>query len=324
MKTAILYAGQGSQHAGMGKDFYEASETFRNAFDAAELSFDLHKMCFEDPDGLLNQTEYTQPCMTAFAMGVSAMLKEKNVQIDYAAGLSLGEYSALAFAGVLDPKSTVETVAFRGQAMKDAAEGIDCGMAAIMNLEEEKLQKCCDAASSEGVVSICNFNCPGQLVISGEKKAVERASALASEAGARRCIPLKVSGPFHTSFMAPAGEKLKERFQSLTFSPMQIPVMFNYLGREITADDLNGADVTPESASKAVPDLLVNQVQKSVRMEMIIRRMLELGVDTFIEVGPGKTLSGFVKKTAKAVGTDNYRTFSIDTLEDFNTLLSEL
>ncbi len=324
MKTAILYAGQGSQHAGMGKDFYEASETFRKAFDAAELSFDLHKMCFEDPNGLLSQTEYTQPCMTAFAMGVTAMLKEKNVQIDYAAGLSLGEYSALSAAGVLDPKETVETVAFRGKAMKDAAEGIDCGMTAVMNLEEDKLQECCDKASSEGVVSICNFNCPGQLVISGEKKAVDAASALASEAGARRCIPLKVSGPFHTSLMSPAGDKLKKRFESLTFNPMQIPVMFNYLGREITSEDLGGQDVTPESTSKAVPELLVQQVQKSVRMEMIIRRMLELGVDTFIEVGPGKTLSGFVKKTAKAVGTDAYRTFSIDTLDDFNAMIAEL
>ncbi|SKB70104.1 [acyl-carrier-protein] S-malonyltransferase [Lachnospiraceae bacterium] len=324
MKTAILYAGQGSQHAGMGKDFYEASETFRKAFDAAELSFDLHEMCFEDPNGLLSQTEYTQPCMTAFAMGVTAMLKEKNVQIDYAAGLSLGEYSALSAAGVLDPKETVETVAFRGKAMKDAAEGIDCGMTAVMNLEEDKLQECCDKASSEGVVSICNFNCPGQLVISGEKKAVDAASALASEAGARRCIPLKVSGPFHTSLMSPAGDKLKKRFESLTFNPMQIPVMFNYLGREITSEDLGGQDVTPESTSKAVPELLVQQVQKSVRMEMIIRRMIELGVDTFIEVGPGKTLSGFVKKTAKAVGTDAYRTFSIDTLDDFNAMIAEL
>ncbi len=324
MKTAILYAGQGSQHVGMGKDFYEASETFRTAFDAADLSFDLHKMCFEDPDGLLGQTEYTQPCMTAFAMGVTAMLKEKNVQIDYAAGLSLGEYSALSAAGVLDPKETVETVAFRGQAMKDAAEGIDCGMTAVMNLEESVLQECCDKASAEGVVSICNFNCPGQLVISGEKKAVDKASALASEAGARRCIPLKVSGPFHTSLMSPAGDKLAERFKSLTFNPMQIPVMFNYLGHELQSSDIDGQEVSPENASKAVPELLVQQVQKSVRMEMIIRRMLELGVDTFIEVGPGKTLAGFVKKTAKAVGTDNYRTFSIDTLEDFNTMLNEL
>ena len=169
MKLAVLYAGQGAQHPGMGKEFYEASPAFRAAFDSAALDFDLHRVCFEDPDGLLNQTEYTQPCMVAFACGVTAVLAEKGVQPAYTAGLSLGEYSALEAAGVFTAKQAIELAAYRGKAMADAANGIACGMTAVLNLDRETLAQCCEQASALGCVQICNYNCPGQLVIGGER-----------------------------------------------------------------------------------------------------------------------------------------------------------
>ena len=223
MKLAVLYAGQGAQHPGMGKEFYEASPAFRAAFDSAVLDFDLHRVCFEDPDGVLNQTEYTQPCMVAFACGVTAVLAEKGVKPAYLAGLSLGEYSALQAAGVFTAKQAIELTAFRGKAMAEAAKGLDCGMTAVLGLDREKLSACCEQAAEAGCVQICNYNCPGQLVIGGEKAAVEQAAALAKEAGARRCIPLKVSGPFHTKLMAPAGDALAQRFAGENFGTMETP-----------------------------------------------------------------------------------------------------
>ena len=253
MKLAILYAGQGSQHPGMGKDLYEAYPAFRAAFDAAALDFDLHSVCFEDPDGVLNQTEYTQPCMVAFAAGVTAVLQENGVKAEYLAGLSLGEYSALQAAGVFTAKQAVELAAYRGKAMADAAKGIDCGMTAVMNLDRDALAKCCEEASALGAVQICNYNCPGQLVIGGEKAAVEKAAELAKAACARRCIPLKVSGPFHTRLMAPAGDALAKRFATEKFGEMKTPVLFNCLGHEKSAED-------------SIPALLEKQVQSSVYM----------------------------------------------------------
>ena len=307
MKLAFLYAGQGSQHAGMGRDLYEANADFRAAFDAAHLDFDLKTVCFDDPDGVINQTQYTQPCMVAFAVGMTAALYAKGIRPEYAAGLSLGEYSALNAAGVLDAATTVELVAFRGKAMAKAAEGIECGMTAVMMLDRDKLQACCDQASALGVVQICNYNCPGQLVIGGEKAAVDKASELAKAAGAKRCIPLKVSGPFHTSLMHPAGDALAERFRTVDFQPMQLPVLFNCLGHE-------------KSDDQTIPQLLERQVQSSVYMEDTIRRLAELGVDTIVEIGPGHALSGFVKKTVGAA----IRCIPVETAAEFDAAVAEL
>ena len=283
MKLGFLYAGQGSQHPGMGADLYEAFPAFRTVLDSAEVDFDLKEVSFRDSQGVLNQTRYTQPCMVAFAAGLTAVLKEQGVVPAAAAGLSLGEYSALHAAGVFDAATAVKLVAFRGKAMAEAA-GRASAMMAVLNLDRAPLQETCKEASDLGCVVIANYNCPGQLVIGGEKAAVEKAAALAKEKGARRCLPPKVSGPFHKPLMAPAGEALKQHFESIEFAAPQIPVIFNCLG-----------DVKPEGVS--IPELLVKQVQSSVYMEDSIRRMAAMGVDAIVEIGPGKALSGFVKKT---------------------------
>ena len=284
MKLGFLYAGQGSQHAGMGADLYEAFSAFRAVYDHAEVDFDLKKVSFEDPDGIINQTRYTQPCMVAFAAGMTAVLREKGITPAVAAGLSLGEYSALHAAGVFDAATAIRLVAFRGKAREEAAAGRESAMMAVLNLDRSPLQDACDAASDLGCVVIANYNCPGQLVIGGEKAAVEKAAAIAKEKGARRCLPLKVSGPFHTPLMAPAGDALAERFRTVEFREPQIPVIFNCLGAE-----------RPDGA--AIPELLVRQVQSSVYMEDSLRRMAAMGLDALVEIGPGKALSGFVKKT---------------------------
>lgn len=306
MSLAFLYAGQGSQHPGIGADLYEAHPAFRAVLDAAGVDFDLKTTMFTDPDGVLNLTEYTQPCMVAFAAGMTALLAERGIVPDYAAGLSLGEYSALQCAGVFTAPQAISLAAFRGKAMAAAAAGRPCGMTAVLGLDREKLQEACRQAAGAGVVEIANYNCPGQLVIGGEQAAVDQAAALAKELGAKRCLPLKVSGPFHTSLLAPAGDALREKFKETAFGAMRIPVLFNCLGREMGPED-------------TIPALLEKQVQTSVYMEDTIRRLAELGVDTIVEIGPGKALIGFVKKTAPAI-----KTYAVETCADLDALSAAL
>lgn len=312
MKIAFMYAGQGSQAVGMGQDFYEAYPEFREVMDHADAGFDVKDCCFHGPAEMLNTTQYTQPCMVAFAVGVTEILRNKGVTPELAAGLSLGEYSALYAAGVFEAQQVISLVAFRGKAMAEAAAGRECKMAAVLNLDREKVQACCMQAHEEfkgqpaNVVEPTNYNCPGQIVISGDKAPVDRAIELLMEAGARRCLPLNVSGPFHTSLMKPAGDKLRERFAKERFGEMRFPVVFNTLGRAKTGEE-------------TIPELLERQVQHSIYIEDSIRYMAEQGVDVIVEIGPGTALSKFVKKTCPALTC-----YSVEKAEDIDVLLEKL
>ncbi len=315
MKLAMLYAGQGSQHPGMGQDLYDNNSVFRETFDRVNqaVDFDLKEVCFEDAEQKLNQTEYTQPCMVAFQTALTAMLSDAGVldKAEYVAGLSLGEYSALQAAGLWSAEDAVKIAAFRGKAMMESAKGLDCGMTAIIGLEREDLSQ----LLSENCY-ITNDNCPAQLVISGERESVEKTTEKAKEAGAMKTIPLKVSGPFHTPYMSKAGDKLAEFLPKIPNQAMNKTVVYNFLG-----EPKEGADVT---------DLLVKQVQNGVRMRESLIYLIGQGVDTFLEVGPGKTLSGFVKRTAKAmekgnllpagVKASNIKTYTVESYEDVEAL----
>lgn len=304
MKLAVLYAGQGSQHPGMGAEFYEASPVFREIYDTAPVDFDLKTTCLSDPEGRLGRTEYTQPCMVAFAAGVTALLWAAGVAPAYTAGLSLGEYSALHCAGVFDGETVVSLAAFRGRAMAEASRGIDSAMTAVLGLDGEAIAACCREAAGLGVAEVCNFNCPGQIVIGGQRDAVGEAARLCMERGAKRCLPLKVSGPFHTSLLAGAGLALDKKLAEIAFGTMEIPVLFNRLG------DVMGPEDT-------VRRLLVEQVSHPVRMEETLRRLSDRGVDTVVEVGPGKALTGFVRKTCPEM-----RCYPVETPGQLETFLT--
>lgn len=289
-KIGFVYAGQGSQVVGMGKSFYDNYPVAKEVFDKIDLDIDVKKLCFEGPLEELSKTSNTQPCMVAVAVVATKLLKENGVNPDYVAGLSLGEYSALNAAGVLDDQSAISLVRFRGQAMERAASGIDSKMIAIIGLDRELLNEAVNEASSLGVVSIANYNCPGQLVIGGEAMAVTKASELALEKGARRAIPLNTSGPFHTKLLVPASEELKDKFTSVDFNEMQIPVIFNSSAKEL-------------ETGVSVAKMLEKQVMSSVYFEDSIRYMINNEVDTIVEIGPGKVLSGFIRKIDKSIKT---------------------
>ena len=301
-KTAFIFPGQGAQVCGMGQDFYENSETAKAVFDRATelLGFSVPELCFEKNDRL-DITEYTQAAMVTTSVAMMKVMEERGIHADVAAGLSLGEYCALVAAGVMTADDAIRTVRERGILMQEAVPAGVGGMSAVLGMTADEINAVVDEIPN---VQVANYNCPGQLVIGGEKAAVDKAAALAKEAGARRCIPLKVSGPFHTRLMAPAGDALAKRFASESFGEMQVPVLFNCLGREKTDAD-------------SIPALLVKQVQSSVYMEDTLRRLGELGVDHILEVGPGSALAGFVKKTLPGVVCA-----SVETPEQLNAALT--
>ncbi len=310
-KIAFLYAGQGSQHIGMGRDLYDIYPEFRKAYDSTAAGFDIKQICFENPKGYLDETEYTQPCMAAFACGINQILRNARIKPDYVCGLSLGEYSALNMAEVWDIDQTIKITALRGKAMARASNGIEAGMAAIIGLTEEQISTCCSKTATFGIVSASNFNCPGQIVISGEKKAVDRACIVAKEMGAKRCLPLPVSGPFHTSLMQSAGEALEQYFKTIEFKTPVTEVLYDVLGGPI--------------GSATIQEVLIQQVQRPIRMEQVIQYLFRQNVRIFVEVGPGTVLSGFVKKIAKAMGIDSncYELVSIESAETVEYVLGQ-
>ena len=305
-KIGFVYAGQGSQGVGMGKSFYDNYQIAKDVFNNVNLDIDVKKLCFEGPIEELSKTSNTQPCMVTVAVIATKLLKENGIDPDYVAGLSLGEYSALNAAGVLDDQTAISLVRFRGQAMERAVADMESKMVAIIGLDRELLNQAVAEASDLGVVSIANYNCPGQLVIGGEAKAVTKASELALQKGARRAITLNTSGPFHTKLLAPASQELKEKFTTITFNEMQVPVIFNSSAKEL-------------EANTSVAKMLEKQVMSPVYFEDSIRYMLENGVDTIIEIGPGKVLSGFIRKIDKKI-----KTYQVENQESLNKTISGL
>ncbi len=303
-KIAIIYPGQGAQKVGMGADFYETYSAARAIFDEAHeaLDIDLKDICFKENEKI-HLTEYTQPALVATCLAMTAVLKEAGVKADLTAGLSLGEYAAIATAGAMDPITAIQLVRKRGRFMQQAAPAGEGAMCAILGLETDKILSVVDAYKR---VSIANYNCPGQIVITGAKAEVMDASALLKEAGARRTLMLKVSGPFHSAFMEPAGEALKKEIDKISFRDLKIPYVAN-----VTADLVRN--------KAQIGELLSKGVSSSVKWQQSMEFMISQGVDTFVEIGPGKTLAGFMKKI-----NPSGRVLNVSCVEDVEHVLEEL
>ena len=294
-KTAYLFPGQGAQKAGMGKDFYEHSAAARTFFEEAseQLQMDLKTLCFTDNENL-NQTAYTQPAMVTAELAIVEAMKEAGIfGPDAAAGLSLGEYSALAAAGVLAPMDAVRAVKSRGRLMEEAVPAGEGAMSAVLAMKPETVE---EILGDLGEVWIANDNCPGQLVISGRTEAVERAEEALRRAGAKRVIRLKVSGPFHSPLLKKAGEALGTVLEPIPAARPEIPYVANVTGAYVREKE-------------PVKELLIRQVSGQVRWRQSILMMLEDGVDTFVEIGPGKTLSAFVRKISREAVVRNLETW---------------
>lgn len=292
---AFVFPGQGSQYAGMGKELSANFAAARDAFAEADeaLGFALSRLCYEGPEEDLKLTTNTQPAILATSIAALRVLQqETGLVADFAAGHSLGEYSALVCAGALDFGDALRTVRLRGSFMQQAVPVGAGSMAAILGLEGADLDAVCNEAAQGEIVSPANFNSPGQVVIAGHSGAVERAMELARARGAKRALPLPVSAPFHCALMEPAGYRLREVLAGITVSELQLPVVSN-------------VEALPNRDASRVRDLLVSQVSAPVRWDESVQAMVELGVDRFIEIGPGKVLSGLVKRIARGVTTQN-------------------
>lgn len=293
-KLAFIFPGQGAQKAGMGKDFYENSEAARSFFDQAQkiLDFDLKEMCFGEHEEL-NLTEYTQPCMVSVCLAIVRELKKRGINPDITAGLSLGEYAAVAAAGGMNELDAIKLVRRRGILMQSTVPAGEGAMVAVLGLDAKKIEEILESFEN---VWIANYNCPGQIVITGLTNEVQQASLALKEAGAKRVVELKVSGPFHSLLLKPAGEALLKEMESMSFSTLQVPYVANATA-EIVTD------------SKKISTFFAKGIYSSVRWQQSIETMLENGVDTFVEIGPGKTLAGFMRKIAPKATVYNVSSF---------------
>lgn len=301
---AFIYPGQGAQQVGMGADFYKNSTTAAKMYDRASdlLSLDMKALCFEENDKL-DMTEYTQAALVTTCLAITKVLEEAGQKPDMTAGLSLGEYCAIVTAGGMSFEDAVTTVRERGILMQNAVPLGEGTMAAVLGLDAASIEAA--IGEIEGV-SIANYNCPGQIVITGTVKGVETAAGKLKESGAKRVLPLNVSGPFHSPMLEHAGRKLLEVLEEKTFSPLSIPYVTN-----VTAEQIQDISLTKE--------LLARQVSASVRWQQSMERMIADGIDTFVEIGPGKTLTGFLRKISRDV-----KVYQVSAWEDVEKLVSEL
>lgn len=300
-KVAFMFPGQGAQYVGMGKDFYETYDTAKRVYELASKvsGLDIEGICFTENDKI-NITEFTQIAMLTTEVAILKVLEENGIHPDICAGLSLGEYGALAAADVMDLEDLFSLILKRGLYMQQAYP-VGGAMSAVLGLDMETVDRTC--RQCDGIVSVANDNCPGQIVITGEEKAVKQASELLLEKGAKRCIPLTVSGPFHSSLLCGAGEKLAAELAKVTLRDPKVPYVCNL-------------ESTPVTKKDNIKKLLEKQVSGTVRFRESIEYMLQDGVDVFIEVGPGKTLSGFVKKINRDITV-----YQVATVADFQNLL---
>lgn len=308
-KTAFIFPGQGAQSVGMGKDAYDAVPAAKDLFLTADaqLGFPLSSIIFNGPDEDLKQTVNTQPALLATSMAYLEAIRGKGIEPDYVAGHSLGEYSALVCAGVLSFEEAVSIVRARGEYMEAAVPGGQGAMAAVLGADREALSELCKSITAEGhVVELANMNCPGQIVISGSAQGVAAAAERVKEAGGKRAIPLEVSGPFHSTLMKEAANRLAGKLEQAAFNTPSVPVVANVTARPVEdAADIRG--------------LLVEQVYSSVLWHDSVEWMIAQGVDTFVEIGPGSVLSGLIKKIDKSVKVINVN--SLDSVSSLETVV---
>jgi [acyl-carrier-protein] S-malonyltransferase len=299
--TAFIFPGQGSQYVGMGKELFENFSVAKRVFEEADdtLHFSVSSLCFKGPEDALKLTENTQPAILTTSVGALRVLEaEKGVTPQFTAGHSLGEYSALVASGALSFPEAVKTVRLRGKFMQEAVPVGEGAMAAVLGMEREQIEEICEACSSGEVLAPANFNCPGQIVIAGHSKAVERAIERIKQGG-KKAVLLPVSAPFHSPLMKPAGERLEKALEQISFRDLKIPVVTN-------------VEAEVNHSKDRVKGLLVAQVSSPVRWEESMRKMIEKGIERVLEVGPGKVLSGLMKRIDHRIEANN--------LEDLQTL----